>query len=50
MDVPSAHGIIEDHFNSTNECPPESFWWKHHADVYGGYEAGPYTRSLLSST
>jgi hypothetical protein len=19
-------------------CPPEAFWWKHHPDVYGGYE------------
>jgi len=38
MDVAAADAIIANAWNSSHTCPPESFWWKHHKDVHGGYE------------
>lgn len=31
------NAMIMDEFKA-NECAPESFYWKHHESVFGGYE------------
>lgn len=38
MDQAAADGIYSDMYKSNHTCPPESFWWKHEADVWDGYE------------
>mmetsp|Transcript_6170 Transcript_6170/g.15734 ORF Transcript_6170/g.15734 Transcript_6170/m.15734 type:complete len:704 (+) Transcript_6170:794-2905(+) len=38
MDKAAADGILSDMMKSNYSCPPESFYWEHHPEVWGGFK------------